>query len=56
MPTPEREKLIRSVWENIASPRWSDDVHGNGASLFVSVSEDMQTVRLRQPIRFSHPR
>jgi hypothetical protein len=22
MPTPEREKLIRSVWENIARPRW----------------------------------
>jgi hypothetical protein len=51
MPTPEREKLIRSVWENIARLRWRDDVHGKGASLFVPVSEDMQTVRPGQPIR-----
>jgi hypothetical protein len=50
MPTAEREKLIRSVWENIARPRWSDEVHGKGASLFVPISEDMQTVRPGRPI------
>jgi hypothetical protein len=51
MPTPEREKLIRSVWENIGRPRWNDDVNGKGVPLFAPVSEDMQTARPGQPIR-----
>jgi hypothetical protein len=50
MPTPEREKLIRSVWENIGRPRWNEGVHGKGVSLFVPISEDIQTVRPGQPI------
>jgi hypothetical protein len=44
MPTAEREKLIRSVWENIGRPRWNEDAHGKGAALFV------QTVRPGHPI------
>jgi hypothetical protein len=50
MPTPEREKLIRSVWENIARPQWNDDVHGKGASLFVPISNGMRSMRFGQPI------
>jgi hypothetical protein len=50
MPTAEREKLIRSVWENIGRPRWNDEVHGKGASLFVPISSDMRPVRLGAPI------
>jgi hypothetical protein len=50
MPAAEREKVIRSVWENIGRPRWNDDVHGKGASLFVPISQDMQAVRPGQPI------
>jgi hypothetical protein len=50
MPTPEREKLIRSVWENIGRPRWSEDVHGKGASLFVPISNNMRPERFGMPI------
>jgi hypothetical protein len=53
MPTAEREKLIRSVWENIARPRWNEEVHGRGASLFVPISENMQTIRAGHSI--NHP-
>lgn len=50
MPTPEREKLIRSVWENIARRRWNDEVHGKGVSLFVPIPNGMRPTRLGQPI------
>jgi hypothetical protein len=50
VPTAEREKLIRSVWENIARPRWNEDVHGKGVSLFVPISNDMRPTRFGQPI------
>ena len=49
MPTPEREKLIRTIWENVGRSRWNEDVHGKGASLFVPVSENMQTPRPGHP-------
>jgi hypothetical protein len=26
MPTAEREKLIRTVWEDVGRPRWSEDL------------------------------
>jgi hypothetical protein len=48
--TPEREKLIRSVWENIGRSRWSDEVHGKGVSLFVPILNNMRSGGLGQPI------
>jgi hypothetical protein len=45
MPTPERENLIRSGWENVGRPRWNEAVHGNGVPLCVPISEVMQTPR-----------
>jgi hypothetical protein len=50
MPTAEREKLIRSVWENMARSRWNDDVHGGGAFLFVPISNGMRPTRFGRPI------
>ena len=50
MPTPERENLIRSVWEIIARRRWNDEVHGNGVSLFVPIPNSMRPTRFGQPI------
>ena len=50
MPTAEREKLIRSVWENIGRPRWDEDVHGTGLPLVVPIHQNMRLVRPGQPI------